>query len=49
VLGLTGHLVPPLGKGPRQGVLVIEDGGAYPVRLQCSRIRELTRLNGVAT
>jgi hypothetical protein len=27
VLGLTGHLVPPLGKG--QGVLVIEDGGIY--------------------
>ncbi len=29
VLGLTGHLVPPLGKG--QGVLVIEDGRGYRV------------------
>jgi len=27
VLGLTGHVVPPLGKG--KGVLLIEDGGDY--------------------
>ena len=29
VLGLAGRVVPPLGKG--QGVLLIEDGGAYRV------------------
>jgi hypothetical protein len=29
VLGLTSHLVPPLGKG--KGILLIEDGGDYQV------------------
>src|SRR6266550_2539574 len=29
VLGLTGHVVPPLGKG--EGVLLVEDGGQYRV------------------
>lgn len=29
VLGLTGHIVAPLGKG--EGILLTEDGGAYRV------------------